>query len=236
MPGLLALTGFLAGLLGSTHCLGMCGGISLALGGRLGDAGRRGSVVLLYNFGRITSYTVAGTIAGAVGSATTLVWAGSQAGQYLRVAAALSMVVIGLNLALGANSRFPVFRAAERWGAHLWRRASPVILRTMPTSPMPRALATGLAWGWLPCGLVYSSLAAATVAGNASHGALTMFAFGLGTLPAMTGLSYFARRLVRMPPVSTRLAGAGVIVCGLWTAVLPIGSLISGSEYCHMFH
>src|SRR5215469_4977490 len=102
MHEITVLAAFVAGLLGSTHCLGMCGGIATALGTaarprRPGHAWQ----ALLYNFGRIISYGTAGAIAGALGGAAGLAFAISGWSEILRLATAVIVVVIGLDIALG---------------------------------------------------------------------------------------------------------------------------------------
>lgn len=172
--GFLAL--FLVGLLGGTHCVGMCGGIVGALS--MGGAPRL-SLHLAYNAGRITSYAVAGGLVGALGGASLAL-----AGQLpLRIALYLlaNLMLIALGLYLMGLTRALAF--SERLGQNLWRRIQPSTRRFLPAHSITQAFPLGLLWGWLPCGLVYSALATALTAGSASKGALLMLAFGLGTLP-----------------------------------------------------
>ena len=232
MPELTWVTAFLAGLLGSTHCLGMCGGIATALGAVPGGAGRNRQL-FLYHLGRIASYGTAGAIAGALGAAAGFAFAVSRWSEILRLATAIVIVVIGLDIALSGTSRGRWLKLPERWGARLWRRLAPRARVSLPASPSARALVLGLLWGWLPCGLVYSVLLAAAVAGAASSGAVTMIAFGLGTVPAMAGLSFVGARLPSPGGSWARLLGAGLVACGLWTAALPIAALSGAYEHHH---
>jgi sulfite exporter TauE/SafE len=227
------LTALIAGLLGSAHCVAMCGGIATALGmTRAGEDPRR-TRPLLYQLGRITSYGCAGALAGALGAATGAVLAIGGWSEILRLATALVVVIIGLDIALGAGTRARWLRAPERVGALLWRRVAPALGGLVPTRPALRALSLGLLWGWLPCGLVYSVLLAAAVSGSASGGAAIMLAFGLGTLPAMLGLSYAGARLPRAHGSFARVLGALIVACGLWTATMPIASLTGVHEHVH---
>jgi uncharacterized protein len=226
-------TAFLAGLLGSTHCLGMCGGIAAALGA-VQPGRRRGALPLLYNLGRLSSYGVAGALAGALGAAVGFAFALSRWSELLRLATAAVVIVIGLDICCGASARASWLRAPERWGALLWRRIAPTAAALLPATPTGRALLLGMLWGWLPCGLVYSVLIAAAVAGSAAGGGTLMIAFGLGTLPAMTGLSYLGGRLPRRDATLARLLGAGLVACGLWTAIMPL-AVLSGSD-AHAHH
>lgn len=235
MHELALVTVFLAGLLGSTHCVAMCGGIATALGATRASGARRWQP-LLYQFGRMASYSIAGAAVGAIGAAAGFGFALSRWSEILRLATAIIIVLIGLDIAFGTSERGRWLRAPERVGARLWRRIAPAATRVLPVSANARALALGLLWGWLPCGLVYSALLAAAVAGGAARGSLVMIAFGLGTLPAMLGLSYAGTRLPRAGTTLARLLGAAIVSCGLWTAALPIAVLAGGDAHAHHAH
>jgi sulfite exporter TauE/SafE len=172
--GLLAL--FLVGLLGGTHCVGMCGGIvgALSMGGQV-----RWSLLLSYNGGRIFSYAVAGAAAGALGSASLVLEGQVPIRLALYVLANLMLVALGLYL-LGITR---VLAPVEGLGQRLWRHVQPLSRRFLPARSAAQAFPLGVLWGWLPCGLVYSALATALTAGSMGRGALAMLAFGLGTLP-----------------------------------------------------
>jgi len=232
MSELALATVFIAGLLGSSHCLVMCGGIATALGApRTGGGGRWQP--LLYQFGRISSYGMAGALVGGLGAAAGLGLAISRWSTILRLATALVVVIIGLDIALATSGRARWLRAPERLGAIVWRRIAPAARTVLPASPAARALVLGLLWGWLPCGLVYSALVAAAVAGSALGGGATMIAFGLGTMPSMLGLSYAGTRLPRPDGTLARLLGAIIVVCGLWTATMPIAMLTGAAGHHH---
>ena len=166
---------FLVGLLGGTHCVGMCGGIV----GALSMAGGRWSLHLAYNTGRILSYGLAGALAGALGAASLGLAGQTTARLVLYVFANLMLVALGLYL-LGVTGALAL---TEKAGQKLWRRIQPLTRRFLPARTVAQALPLGLLWGWLPCGLVYGALASALSAGSAWHGAGLMLAFGLGTLP-----------------------------------------------------
>ncbi|BBP02725.1 membrane protein [Sulfuriferula plumbiphila] len=214
MPEISYLSVFLVGLLGGVHCVGMCGGIVTALS-LSSPAGRPAVPMLLaYNSGRIASYALAGTIAGAVGASTLLLEGFMPAGRVLYVAANIMLILLGLYLA--GLSRAVL--ALERVGSAVWARLQPLMKRFIPVRTLPQAFFTGAVWGWLPCGLVYSVLISALSTGSAAHGALLMLAFGAGTLPNLLTMGLFARRLqtlTRKPGV--RLA-AGLLVAafGVW--------------------
>jgi uncharacterized protein len=233
MHEVLWMTAFVAGLLGSSHCLGMCGGIATALGTRARGRAERGTMSVLYSCGRITSYGLAGAVAGAFGVATLGSLGGNHWAEVLRLCAGAMVMVIGLNIALGHAGRARWLRAPERWGGVLWRRLSPYLGRWLPQAALPRALVVGFLWGWLPCGLVYSALLAAATAGNAVNGGITMLAFGAGTLPAMAGVGYLGSRLhLPLPRASAaRVIGGCIMLCGLWTAAIPIAVLAGVNDH-----
>ncbi|WAH60481.1 sulfite exporter TauE/SafE family protein [Pseudomonas silvicola] len=201
------------GLLGGGHCLGMCGGLmgALTLAIPAEQRGRRLRLLLGYNLGRILSYAVAGLLLGVAGWAL----ANSPAVTALRVVAALLLIAMGLYL----GGWWSGLTYIERAGRGLWRRVQPLANRLLPVRSVPRAILLGALWGWLPCGLVYSTLLWAASQGNAAHSALLMLAFGLGTWPVLlaTGLAAERmRQLLRRRGV--RAAGGMLVVLfGLWT-------------------
>ncbi|WEZ87175.1 sulfite exporter TauE/SafE family protein [Pseudomonas sp. NyZ480] len=215
MPELLPLLGsaLVLGLLGGGHCLGMCGGLmgALTLAIPPEQRGRRLRLLMAYNMGRILSYGCAGLLLGLAGWAV----ASSPAALALRVIAALLLITMGLYLAGWWSGLTHI----EALGRGLWRHIQPVASRLMPVSSVPRALLLGALWGWLPCGLVYSTLLWSASQGNAGYSAALMLAFGVGTWPVLLATGLAAERvngLLRRR--SVRVAGGVlVIVFGLWT-------------------
>ncbi|MFF7107001.1 sulfite exporter TauE/SafE family protein [Pseudomonas sichuanensis] len=215
MPELIPLLGsaLVLGLLGGGHCLGMCGGLmgALTLAIPPEQRNRRLRLLLAYNLGRILSYAAAGLLLGLAGVAL----ASSPLALGLRVVAALLLIAMGLYLA----GWWSGLTRIEALGRGLWRHIQPLATRLLPVSSLPRALLLGALWGWLPCGLVYSTLLWAASQGNALHSGALMLAFGLGTWPVLlaTGLaaervgSVLRKRGVRMA------GGLLVILFGLWT-------------------
>lgn len=219
MTELTILAALALGFFGSTHCLGMCGGISAALTSRVQPGASVTGRAILYNLGRISSYTVAGLIVGTVG-----LWIGAGLnlvglGLGLRFALGLLMVAIGLHLLVDWRG----LRHIETLGAGFWRRLAPLARRFMPARTPGHALALGALWGWLPCGLVYSVLLAAAVSGSPLQGGLIMLAFGVGTLPAMIAVGAASGRLAKIPRQRLRrFAGAAILAYGAWTVASPI--------------
>lgn len=215
MPDLLPLLGsaLILGLLGGGHCLGMCGGLmgALTLAIPPEQRGRRLRLLLAYNLGRILSYACAGLLLGLAGWAV----ASSPAALALRVVAALLLVAMGLYLA----GWWSGLTRIEALGRGLWRHIQPVASRLLPVSSLPRALLLGALWGWLPCGLVYSTLLWAASQGNAGYSAALMLAFGVGTWPVLLATGLAAERVnILLRRRSVRVAG-GVLVMlfGIWT-------------------
>lgn len=207
MPDSTFLALFLVGLLGGTHCVGMCGGIVGALS--MGAPGRW-SMHLAYNVGRILSYGLAGAIAGAVGAAS--LGLDSQVPMRLALYLVANLMLIALGLYLLGVTEALAF--TERAGQLLWQRLQPLTRRFLPARTVAQAFPLGMLWGWLPCGLVYSALATALSSGSAVRGGLCMLAFGLGTLPNLLLAGIVLARLnefVRRPAV--RIA-SGLLVLG----------------------
>jgi sulfite exporter TauE/SafE len=207
--GYLAL--FLVGLLGGTHCVGMCGGIvgALSMG-----APARWSMHLAYNAGRILSYGAAGAIAGLLGAASLGLEGQVPIRLILFFLANLMLIALGFYL-LGITRALAF---TERAGQRLWRVIQPLTRRFLPARSVGQAFPLGLLWGWLPCGLVYSALASALTAGSPQRGALMMLAFGLGTLPNLLLAGIVLARLnefVRRPAVRI-FSGLLVLGFGLY--------------------
>lgn len=209
--GLLAI--FLVGLLGGVHCVGMCGGIVTAISaGMPGE--RRLGLQLAYNSGRIGSYALAGTLAGAVGAGGIWLQGVFPLQQALYVLANLMLVALGLYLA----GIWHGVLWLERMGSGIWKRLQPLSRPFFPVTTVPRALTVGAVWGWLPCGLVYSVLVMALASGSVLEGARVMLVFGLGTLPNLLAMGMLASQLQRLrQQKQTRLlAGLLVAAYGLY--------------------
>jgi len=210
----------LFGLAGSTHCIGMCGGIagSLAMSG--GERGLR--LQLAYNLGRLLSYALAGALIGQLGQ---LLSQTAELTLLLRSLAALIMIVMGLYIA----GWWQGAAYLERAGGLVWRRLQPFTRSLLPADTLPKALVLGGFWGWLPCGLVYTTLLwSATVSDNSLTGAGLMLAFGIGTLPALLTSALLARQLKQLLQRGGVRQGAGLLVILFGLATLPWASLLHG--------
>jgi uncharacterized protein len=201
---------FLVGLLGSVHCLGMCGGIVTALTVRMPNERPRPLLHVAYHAGRVSTYAIGGAVMGGAGSALAMLEPLAPVQAALYVFAQLMLVALGLYL-LGVT-RF--VQGVENLGRRCWRHVQPFASRLLPIRTLPRAYGVGILWGFLPCGLVYSVLATALVSGGAAPGALAMLAFGAGTLPALLALGSVQPALMRLRRSSAVRYGAGVVVIG----------------------
>lgn len=170
----------LIGLLGSSHCLVMCGGIAGALQLSMSGSGRHKVVLqLLLSAGRLSSYALFGAAVGYFG-ASAMQLAGASL-LWLRLLAG----VLLLMMALYISRLWFGLLVLEKLGQHIWRRVQPVAQGLLPLNSAAKAYAYGLCWGALPCGLVYSTLGWSLASGSAGMGALLMLSFGIGTLPAI---------------------------------------------------
>ncbi len=201
---------FLVGLLGGTHCVGMCGGIVGALSLQLPNQVPQWRFHLAYSSGRIASYVLVGAMAGAAGASSLLLSDLLPVKQGLYLFANLLLIALGLYLA-GLSS---LVLRIEGVGSAIWKHLQPFTRKLLPVRSVSQAVALGALWGWVPCGLVYSMLISAMASGSAVNGAALMLAFGIGTLPNLLAMGYFARQLKEfMQNRAVRLA-AGLLVAG----------------------
>ncbi len=190
-----------AGLVGSPHCIGMCGGFAILCGGRVTDT-------VLWHTGRITSYAALGALAAAFGAMVpgpSWVAAVISIGLMVWFSAALAglvpeprLVIPGLKSLGAAMAGNPSY--LTRYGF-------------------------GVVNGLLPCGLVYAALAIPVAVGHPAWGALAMVAFGCGTVPTLSVIALGVRRIVARDIRVRRLVAAGVLAAGLWSIGLRQGIL-----------
>lgn len=203
---------FLIGLLGGTHCIAMCGGIVGALTMQMPGQPQRNTwpLHLAYNIGRITSYAAAGAVMGAIGSLGLLLNEVLPVQMALYVLANLMLVALGLYL-IGMTRSLALL---ERGGQRIWAKIQPLTRRFLPARTVGQALPLGMLWGFLPCGMVYSALTTALLAGSASRGAGLMLAFGLGTLPNLLLAGLLLQRLRTLSKARAVRLASGLLVLG----------------------
>ncbi len=198
---------FMAGLVGSLHCIGMCGALAVACGGRARDT-------LLWHAGRATTYAILGALAGAFGSMVP------GPGWVVGVISTLLIGWFAASLA-GLVSEPHVSIPGVRHIAEKLANRTNMVAR----------FAFGMATGLLPCGLVYASLGIPVAASDPLVGAAAMVAFGVGTMPALTAVAMGLRRVVMRNMLLRRLLAAGVLMAALWSIGMRTG--VVGSGHMH---
>jgi hypothetical protein len=203
-------TAFMLGLVGSLHCAGMCGPLALALP----VAGKtRSDFVLgrvLYNLGRILTYTGIGAVFGLVGQSFAL--AGFQ--KWVSLVAGV-VILLGLVASLRIGLGLPITKSV------MWLKSS--VGRLLQQRTFGSLFLLGSLNGLLPCGLVYVAATAAAATGSLQLGVFYMAMFGLGTLPVMLGLGlagrklqgFFNFKLQNLVPISLAVLGVLLILRGM---------------------
>lgn len=182
-----------AGLVGSLHCIGMCGCFAVACGGSARES-------FFWHAGRLTTYMVLGALAGAFGGAIP--------GPGWVAGAISTALIVWFALVLAGILPEPKVRIPG-----VQEAASNLISR-------PEAWARylfGLANGLLPCGLVYATLAIPVAIGEPALGALAMLLFGMGTVPALAAVSFGLRKAALQDMRVRRMLAAAVLLAGLWS-------------------
>lgn len=207
----------LSGLLGGAHCAAMCGGIATGL-----SIHQRGGwwMALQPNLGRIAGYVLAGVIVGGIGHGLLDIARLPRLTLALRAMVGLVLILAALRL-LDSKGRLAFL---GRRGGHVWQWLRPLQRRFLPADTAGKRIALGLLWGWMPCGLSTTLLAAAWLQASALHGGLTMAAFGLGTLPVMLPLTFAGARFgQRLQRGGWRTAmGLCVLFAGVLTLAAPL--------------
>jgi sulfite exporter TauE/SafE len=208
------ITALMIGLVGSFHCIGMCGPIALALPIHGGNTLQKAIRATLYNGGRVVTYGIFGLLFGGIGYG-------------LSTATSQQLV----SIALGALFILSVI-VPRSWSraidpaSHAGRAISVLksgLARMMGSNAMPNLFLIGLLNGLLPCGLVYAAIGGAIATGTSIDGAAFMVAFGLGTIPLMFSVSMLTsvislrlrNRIRRMVPYFILLLGVLFILRGL---------------------
>ena len=208
MPTSLTLsTAIILGLLGSAHCLGMCGGIAASIA----MTQSRRYYLVAYNVGRIFSYALAGFLVGSLG----FMIKDPVTGLILRTGAGLLLIAMGLYI----GQWWKGLTRIEKLGQGLWSIIRPAASKLLPVQTLSQALLLGFFWGWLPCGLIYSTLIWSASAQHPLESAVLMFTFGLGTLPAMLATGLLAnevKQLLQRQWIHT-VAGIVIIAFGIYT-------------------
>ena len=207
-------TAFLIGLVGSAHCVGMCGPIALALPGSAGDRMYMVTGRVLYNLGRIVTYALLGALIGIVGHQIKL--AGYQQALSIITGVVILLFAILPSKAGGQLLQLPGLR-------RIWFFWQKVTARLFRMSGLDSMFLIGLLNGFLPCGLVYAGLAGSLITGSVQGGFVYMMLFGLGTFPLMLITSVLPgvikyktrQKLNRLLPVAAMALGILFILRGM---------------------
>ena len=201
---------FVTGLLGAGHCIGMCGGLVSALS--LSDAGQKGGWLfhLLYNTGRVATYTFIGAIVGWLGSALAYTDQFKIVTRSLLLCSDLFVILVGL----GTAGMFTWLNVAKLDFTGPMRLMTTAVsgLRRLP--PALAALPLGLLFGFIPCGYLYAVAITAAQSASIVTGALMLLAFGLGTAPSLFffgGAAHWLSGKAR----TWMLRTAGLVVAGM---------------------
>ncbi|MBK8442725.1 MAG: sulfite exporter TauE/SafE family protein [Sphingobacteriales bacterium] len=227
-------TGFSIGILGSFHCVGMCGPLALALPVHQLDTARKSLAIGLYNIGRAVSYSILGGILGAVGMSFSFF----KLQQVLSIIAGVFVLAVLLSAYLGSkNTNIPL---VSRYTQFIKSRLSAYLKsRTSPFS----YFGIGVVNGFLPCGLVYLALAAAAASAHFYSGALLMFSFGMGTMPIMAATMIFGKfislglrqKINKLTPYMVGLVAVLLILRGLNLGIPYISPALENQKMscCH---
>lgn len=217
MSDITLLAALITGLLGSVHCVGMCGGIvgSLTVELKKNNNNPLG-FIFLYNLGRIISYMFAGILIASIGESSSNLFSqnAQQIGTWL---SSVFMILLGLYIA----GWWKLLALLETAGSHLWQYIQPFSNKLLPIKSYSQAFMLGALWGWLPCGMVYAMLVFALSSQDAVQGGLIMLAFGLGTLPTLLMLgtvSMTAKRFLQQSLIR-HTAGILIILFGIYGLV-----------------
>lgn len=229
-------TALLFGLLGSFHCVGMCGPIAFLLPVDRSNNLRKFGQIFLYHFGRILAYSIIGLVFGLVGKSLNLFGFQQQLSILIGVLM-LAVVLIPQKTFNKYNFSKPIYMGISRVKSALGKELKKKTPDTF--------LTIGFLNGFLPCGLVYMAVFGAIASGNALQGSLYMALFGMGTIPLMTSAIYLGnflnaqlrQRIRRAIPVFVVVIGFLFIVRGLglgipYVSPKPITETVGGNYDC----
>lgn len=225
------------GLLGSFHCVGMCGPIAFMLPVSRDNRTKKFLQILLYHSGRLLSYSLIGLSFGLVGKSLYLF--GLQ--QQLSVAIGVLMIL----LVLLPNKKVRKIKLANPLARLIGRIKNSLGAQLKKRTP-DTFFTIGFLNGFLPCGLVYMAVFGAIATGSIYEGSLYMLLFGVGTIPLMTTAIYFSslltsfsrKRIQKMIPVFVILMGLLFVLRGLGLGIpyispAPVIEIVSAEASCH---
>ena len=230
-------TAFILGLLGSLHCVGMCGPIAFMLPVDRSNSIKKVGQISIYHIGRLLSYGLLGLIFGLVGK-----------GLYLFGLQQQLSIVIGLLMILIVVLPYKTFNKYN-FSKPLYKLISKVksgLGQALKKKTADTFLTIGFLNGFLPCGLVYMAVFGSMASASAFAGSIYMILFGLGTVPLMTSAIYLGKflnsrvkqRIQKAIPVFVVIIGVLFILRGLGLGIpfispAPIVEMASGAIECH---
>ena len=225
------------GLLGSFHCVGMCGPIAFMLPVDRDNTLRKVSQIFTYHFGRLLAYGLIGLFFGLIGKSLYIF--GIQ--QQLSIGIGILMIIavlIPVRIFNKYNFSKPIYKIISKVKSSLGKALKKKTADTF--------LTIGFLNGFLPCGLVYMAVFASLTTGSALYGSLYMALFGLGTIPLMTTAIYLGKflnstikqRIQKAIPVFVVVIGVLFILRGLGLGIpylspAPIVEMVSSAIGCH---
>lgn len=230
-------TAFILGLLGSLHCVGMCGPIAFMLPVDRTNSVKKVSQIAIYHFGRLLAYSIIGLFFGIVGKSLYIF--GLQ--QQLSIIIGVVMIVLVL-IPYKTLGKYNLSRPLNR----VISKVKSALGQALKKKTADTFLTIGFLNGFLPCGLVYMAVFGAVATGSLLNGSVYMLLFGLGTIPLMTTAIYLGKflnatvkqRIQKAIPVFVVIIGALFILRGLGLGIpylspAPIVEIASGSLECH---
>lgn len=230
-------TAFILGLLGSLHCVGMCGPIAFMLPVDRTNSAKKVSQIAIYHFGRLLAYSIIGLFFGIVGKSLYIF--GLQ--QQLSIIIGVVMIVLVL-IPYKTLGKYNLSRPLNR----VISKVKSALGQALKKKTADTFLTIGFLNGFLPCGLVYMAVFGAVATGSLLNGSVYMLLFGLGTIPLMTTAIYLGKflnatvkqRIQKAIPVFVVIIGALFILRGLGLGIpylspAPIIEIASGSLECH---
>ncbi|GAA4961572.1 sulfite exporter TauE/SafE family protein [Algibacter aquimarinus] len=231
------LSAIILGLLGSFHCVGMCGPIAFMLPVDRTNQVKKISQIGIYHFGRLIAYSLIGLVFGLIGKSLFIFGYQQQLSIIIGILMIL-VVVIPQKTFNKYNFSKPIYNIISKVKSALGL--------ALKKKTMDTFLTIGFLNGFLPCGLVYMALFAAMASGNAASGSLYMAVFGVGTIPLMTTAIYFShflkgtarQRIQKAIPIFVVIIGALFILRGLGLGIpylspTPVYDLVSNNMDCH---
>ncbi len=226
------VSAIILGLLGSIHCLGMCGPLALALPHKETDKLSLTTDAAVYNAGRILTYAILGYLLGWLGVSVRM--AGFQQGLSIAVG-----VVILLGVSMPAILSH--YRLAASFPNRIFNVFRGVFASLLKQQGRGSLFSLGLLNGLLPCGLVYAALGASITTGDAVQSSFYMALFGFGTFPMMLSVSFFGamasmdwrKRMARIVPASLVAVSLLLILRGLSLGIPYVSPVLSKGEVLH---